>query len=505
MKILIVDDDPMIRLLASKALTKSARFQVICASNGVGALDLARRERPALILLDHTMPDESGEDVLRSLRDSADIPDIPVIFFTGKSSPAYVERFRKLGAKGVISKPFDPDGLVDRVMEILATDGHSLDSTGSLPLEAPVADKLVAAFLAEGREWTAWMLDNLSERHDLDRARLLVHRWVGRGGTLGYPGLSVAARRVEERLRDDPGDRTRLREALSVLSELFADPAAARADSPTAQSSAILPATRPLSPEALGVLAGKRIAVIGFEATDADTAVDLFARAGAFGRALDHRDGTKDGERLSVYDLVIRKGGVGVGRGIEAEGSESTRNTQPTLIVGTGADLASGLSDATEFALAPVRAEELILRAHRLLSRSAPHGEQRVVDAANRSVVIADDDPTITTLVGTTLGSYEFDCHTVHTGGDALRLVRQLHPSAVVLDVDMPELNGFEVLAQLKGDEATRSIPVILLTAKQQEADILRGFALGAEEYIVKPFNPMELVARLKRLVKPPQ
>jgi DNA-binding response OmpR family regulator len=178
MKILIVDDDPMIRLLASKALTKTARFQVICASNGVDALDLARQERPDLILLDHTMPEASGEEVFRSLRECADIPEIPVIFFTGKSSPVYIERFRKLGAKGVIVKPFDPDGLVDRVIEILATEGHSFASAGLPSVEAPVVEGLVAAFLAEGRKWTPWMLDNLSGRFEPDRARQLVHRWV---------------------------------------------------------------------------------------------------------------------------------------------------------------------------------------------------------------------------------------------------------------------------------------------------------------------------------------
>jgi DNA-binding response OmpR family regulator len=73
----------------------------------------------------------------------------------------------------------------------------------------------------------------------------------------------------------------------------------------------------------------------------------------------------------------------------------------------------------------------------------------------------------------------------------------QLH--AVVLDVNMPGLDGFEVLAAVRREAIP--VRVILLTARQTESDIIRGFSLGADDYIIKPFNPMELVARLKRLL----
>jgi DNA-binding response OmpR family regulator len=75
-------------------------------------------------------------------------------------------------------------------------------------------------------------------------------------------------------------------------------------------------------------------------------------------------------------------------------------------------------------------------------------------------------------------------------------------PSAVILDVNVANMDGFEVLAALKREEATSDIPVVFLTSRQQETDIVRAFGLGADDYIVKPFSPMELAARVKRLIR---
>jgi DNA-binding response OmpR family regulator len=117
---------------------------------------------------------------------------------------------------------------------------------------------------------------------------------------------------------------------------------------------------------------------------------------------------------------------------------------------------------------------------------------------ARTRVVIADDDATVRALVGTTLKNFGFDIETVPDGTMALECVRRTQPDIAVLDVSMPGMDGYEVLAALRKE----SIPVrvMLLTARQQESDVIRGFSLGADDYVVKPFSPMELVARLKRL-----
>jgi two-component system, OmpR family, alkaline phosphatase synthesis response regulator PhoP len=95
-------------------------------------------------------------------------------------------------------------------------------------------------------------------------------------------------------------------------------------------------------------------------------------------------------------------------------------------------------------------------------------------------------------------------CHVAPNGKSALDLAHALNPNVIVLDVNMPFLDGFQVLTALRGEPRTEAIPVIMLTSMQQEADVVRAFALGADDYVVKPFNPMELLARIRRLARKP-
>jgi DNA-binding response OmpR family regulator len=90
-------------------------------------------------------------------------------------------------------------------------------------------------------------------------------------------------------------------------------------------------------------------------------------------------------------------------------------------------------------------------------------------------------------------------CRLASSGPEALEEVRMYRPPAAVLDVNMPVMDGFEVLAAIRAENIP--VRVIMLTARQQDDDVLRGFSLGADDYVVKPFSPMELVARLKRLL----
>jgi len=117
------------------------------------------------------------------------------------------------------------------------------------------------------------------------------------------------------------------------------------------------------------------------------------------------------------------------------------------------------------------------------------------------TVLIVDDDPIVLTLLRTTLPSYGLLCEAVDIGRDALRLIREEQPHAVVLDINMPGLDGYGVLSAIRAEKLPTL--VILLSARQQEEDVLRGFQLGADDYLVKPFNPPELVARIKRLLLP--
>ena len=116
-------------------------------------------------------------------------------------------------------------------------------------------------------------------------------------------------------------------------------------------------------------------------------------------------------------------------------------------------------------------------------------------------VLVADDDPDILALVTFRLERAGYDVVAASDGEQALQLALAQPPDLAVLDVMMPKLDGYEVTTRLRQDERTRRMPIILLTARVQEADIARGFEVGADDYVRKPFSPQELGARVQAIL----
>jgi DNA-binding response OmpR family regulator len=117
-------------------------------------------------------------------------------------------------------------------------------------------------------------------------------------------------------------------------------------------------------------------------------------------------------------------------------------------------------------------------------------------------VLIADDDPDLVALVSETLGEAGADCEIARSGQQALDIAARHRPDAIVLDVNMAGLDGFEVLKRLRHNVATESIPVLLLTARSQESDIAQGVGAGASDYVVKPFEPLDLANRVAKIIE---
>jgi CheY-like chemotaxis protein len=121
MKILVVDDDPAMLMVATMALEEVGGFEVIQANGGREAIECARQKRPDAILMDLFMNDLDGPDVLEILRAHESTLSIPVIFHTAKSDPSDVRDLLALGAKGVIGKPFNPVDLAGEISKILSS------------------------------------------------------------------------------------------------------------------------------------------------------------------------------------------------------------------------------------------------------------------------------------------------------------------------------------------------------------------------------------------------
>lgn len=113
-------------------------------------------------------------------------------------------------------------------------------------------------------------------------------------------------------------------------------------------------------------------------------------------------------------------------------------------------------------------------------------------------VLVADDEDDILTLVSFRLEEAGYDVAKASDGEIALQMAKELHPDLAVIDVMMPRRDGYEVTECMRADEEMQGVPVILLTARVQEADVKRGFAAGADDYIKKPFSPDELRSRVQ-------
>jgi DNA-binding response OmpR family regulator len=116
-------------------------------------------------------------------------------------------------------------------------------------------------------------------------------------------------------------------------------------------------------------------------------------------------------------------------------------------------------------------------------------------------VLVADDDSDILELVSFRLDRAGYDVLKASDGEEALRVATDEVPDLIVLDVMMPKLDGYAVTRRLRATPETAGIPVILLTARVQEADIARGFDAGADDYLKKPFSPLELRARVQAIL----
>ena len=114
-------------------------------------------------------------------------------------------------------------------------------------------------------------------------------------------------------------------------------------------------------------------------------------------------------------------------------------------------------------------------------------------------ILVVEDDRDIAELVRGNLEAAGFDCRVVHEGDLALRAVRERAPDLLVLDVMLPGVDGLEITRRLRQRSA---VPILLLTARREEADKILGFELGADDYLTKPFSPRELVARVRALLR---
>ncbi len=124
------------------------------------------------------------------------------------------------------------------------------------------------------------------------------------------------------------------------------------------------------------------------------------------------------------------------------------------------------------------------------------------VTFSGERILVVDDEPDIVALVVYHLARAGYRVSTAANGADALRAAASERPALIVLDLMLPGLSGYEVLDQLRADSATRDVAVLMLTARREEQDRIKGLSLGADDYLTKPFSPQELVLRVGAILR---
>jgi len=132
-------------------------------------------------------------------------------------------------------------------------------------------------------------------------------------------------------------------------------------------------------------------------------------------------------------------------------------------------------------------------------------GAGTIVDVGKLTVLVIDDDPVILELLRVNFEIEGFDVICATDGEEGLKRAQADHPDIVISDIMMPRRDGLQLLTDLKADPDTQDLPVILLSAKAQKNEVQQGLDLGADDYITKPFDPLELIDRLNAVMTRPR
>ena len=118
------------------------------------------------------------------------------------------------------------------------------------------------------------------------------------------------------------------------------------------------------------------------------------------------------------------------------------------------------------------------------------------------SILVVEDDLALCELLTWTLGAEGYEVRSTGDGEEALLMVREQAPDAIILDWMVEQVPGIEVCRQLRKDKTTARVPILMLTARGEEEDRIRGLKTGADDYVTKPFSPRELMARVEALIR---
>jgi len=506
-KVLVIDDNPVNLKITSTWISR-AGCETSAVVSAEEALELLPSLRPDLILTDIQLPGMDGLEFARRVKASPEWRAIPVVALTALESKEDEVKIREAGCEGYLVKPVNAKTLADLVKKHLSSDPKPAPPPPAAPPaeEEDSLESLRAQFLSEGAEKCralvgrvrAYLLPRVvAPLFDNGDFRIAFHQWAGLGGSLGFPQITTKAREAEALLTQPITQMApRLKQVVEELLQLFT----------AGQAPVGAPLTVP--PEIAEALLGKRFALVNLDPGEVERLAPLLEKVDAFYRAVPLPVALAP-KAFRAYDVVLANP-TDIADACEGLVRGLADSTLPLVFLGKrelwpGAALPSPRYPA-EFLASPWDARQALMCAATLIARKAE------LDAAPSGaspkkplVLIADDDPIVRILIKSSLEPLGMECRVADNGQVALAMARNSPPDIAILDVNMPNRNGFEVLSSMRGYERTRNVRVMMLTGSQEEADITRGLSFGADEYVIKPFDPVELASRVKRLLALPR
>ena len=517
---ILVVDDAVFTLKLIATVLRNDGFKVQLASTAEQGLLILGTLLPDLVLVDIRLPGMNGLDMTRRIRRQTRFESVAVVAMTSRLEDSVEQDALDAGCNGFVAKPVEPKALGAQIRRFLGVEREKSPfseelpfTTGRFSLSGAESEGLRRGFLEEAVHQNRGLLSALDARFDADAARKLVYRWIGAAGLLGYGAISEGALALETLLAATPLPEARVREALADMMFVLLETSAA--------------ANTPLPDAMIRELALVRVALIGFADAEADRICGAFDRVGSRPLLL-QSDVSPDSMNIMDCDIVMVH--------VRPEtltspwlAREARRLPKPLVLMGAREQLLSldpsVMGRAREFLIDVWQSEEVLMRL--CFALRAPAGadadpvmrggenlpatvvaagpgfssrvEPKGLERSRPKVLIVDDDESTRTLVQRTVSDHGMDCLLASTGMEALRMVVEHRPQAVILDINIPGMEGFEVLAEIR----RQKIParVVMLTGRHQEQDILRCFGLGADDYVRKPFNPIELTMRIKVLL----
>jgi CheY-like chemotaxis protein len=529
-RLLLAEENSINRKVAVQVL-RNLGYDVDAVANGKEALDHFRRSRYAIVILDCQTTEMDGYEAAKAIRQLEGTSGrTPIIALTAHTMQSDRKKREEAGMDDYISLPINPRIVVTvlarwdtaatapRGARLTSVDKSVIDELKGLSREdnPTLLDELVELFIGGSPRRIAELRSAISRKDHEGLARA-AHNLKSSSAQMGALRMQEISAALETLGRTGAmtGTETLVEELAAEFDRVIPDLQSmaheaddSEAEPTQADEDEVDPVTFDSPGFDLAVVAagfqGKRfLALDVFPALLSKLQSALIA-IGCPIVSIAESD-LNDLKRPSRGDLLLL-GARAAKTGALEKYLALSQPPLPIPVIVVAAVVDSALLQFTEewdadFVLEPFRVGDILLRAYqRLTSKglSAPGPSS----GQSRELLVTEDDPLIARFLVSTLTSAGFQVTHVLDGDAALSVLNQKTFELVILDINMPKTDGYGVLSKLRLMPEYKSKPVLMLSARTQEHDIVRAFELGADDYVTKPFNPLEVVSRVRRLLK---